>query len=68
MRTSLTTLQLRTIYIPRNTEDQDVGLVGGPDSVRPKREGGEVDVVIHSLTELPALFARHSEATEAARL
>lgn len=49
--------QLRTIYIPRETEDRGLpGLPDGPSSVRPKSEGGEVDVVISSLAELPGLF------------
>ena len=49
--------QLRTIYIPRETEDQGLpSLPDGPSSVKSKSDGGEVDVVISSLAELPGLF------------
>ncbi|GAA6061555.1 hypothetical protein JCM10212_001087 [Sporobolomyces blumeae] len=42
---------LKTIYIPRSTED--VGVEGGGSEVRPKHEGGEVDVVLkHGLEAL----------------
>lgn len=45
--------QLRTIYIPRPTEDvRNPDLPDGPSSVKPKSEGGPVDAVIHSFEEL----------------
>lgn len=45
-------LQLRTIYIPRKTEDK--GVEGGGPEVKAKKDGGEFDVVIRGLEELAA--------------
>ncbi|KAK7012599.1 Haloacid type II [Favolaschia claudopus] len=42
---------MRTIYIPRPGEDVGVG------EVKPKAEGGDVDVVVHSFEELVKLLA-----------
>jgi hypothetical protein len=51
--------KLRTIYVPRMTEDTDVaGLPDGPLSVKTKANGGEVDCIVHSLAELTGLFGR----------
>lgn len=43
-------IQLRTIYIPRKTEDK--GVEGGGLEVKAKKDGGEFDVVIRGLEEL----------------
>lgn len=54
---SAATHGIRTIYVPRITEDANMeSLPDGPFSVKTKAEGGEVDAVIHSLAELPTLF------------
>ncbi|KAF8207904.1 HAD-like domain-containing protein [Mycena galopus ATCC 62051] len=45
-------LGMRTIYIPRAGENP------GGKEVKPKVEGGEVDVVVESFTELAALLAQ----------
>jgi beta-phosphoglucomutase-like phosphatase (HAD superfamily) len=46
---------MRTVYVGRPTED-----VGVRDSVKSKADGGEVDVVVDSLTELAGLVASQS--------
>ncbi|KAL8286491.1 hypothetical protein RQP46_004508 [Phenoliferia psychrophenolica] len=46
---------MRTIYVPRHTEDKMIP--GGPESVKAKSEGGEVDAVAtEGLTQLCALL------------
>lgn len=44
---------MRTIYIPRETED----LEQDQSAIKGKAEGGEVDVVVKDLGELRGLFA-----------
>ncbi|KAH9917885.1 haloacid dehalogenase [Epithele typhae] len=43
---------MKTVYIPRATDD----LEEDKDNIKSKDEGGEVDLVIHSLEELAGLF------------
>ena len=43
---------MKTVYVRRPTEDVDV-----KDSVKSKREGGEVDVVVDSFEELAEFLA-----------
>lgn len=44
---------LKTVYVVRPTEDGGEG-----DKVKAKREGGEFDVVVRSITELADLVAK----------
>lgn len=45
--------QLKTIYIPRSTEDNPpIAREGEKEGIRGRQEGGEVDVVIAGLEEL----------------
>jgi beta-phosphoglucomutase-like phosphatase (HAD superfamily) len=46
---------MRTVYVRRPTED-----VGVRDSIKSKADGGEVDIVVDSLTELAGLVASRS--------
>lgn len=48
---------MKTIYVPRHTEDQAIEGFAGPDSVRGKAEGGEVDVVCKGIDLIPAALA-----------
>jgi FMN phosphatase YigB (HAD superfamily) len=41
-------LGLRTVYIPRSQEEADPH----PENIKSKGDGGEVDLVVSSLTEL----------------
>ncbi|KAF8077765.1 haloacid dehalogenase [Lyophyllum atratum] len=45
-------LGMRTVYIPRPNED----FSAGPDPVKTKAEGGEVDIIVSSLEELAGLL------------
>ncbi|KLO10028.1 haloacid dehalogenase [Schizopora paradoxa] len=47
---------MKTVYVRRPTEDVDVR-----DSVKPKSEGGDVDVVVDGLDELAALLKAANE-------
>lgn len=42
---------MKTIYIPRPHDD-----VGIQDNIKAKADGGDVDVVIRSFTDLEAIF------------
>ena len=42
---------MKTVYIPRSTDDLEVDKAG----IKSKAEGGEVDLVIHSLEELAGM-------------
>lgn len=44
-------IQLKTIYVPRTTEDQTVEGFK-PEDVKCKADGGEVDVVAHGLEDI----------------
>ncbi|KAF7354411.1 Haloacid type II [Mycena venus] len=48
-------LGMRTIYIPRPEEELEFPDVG---EVKPKTDGGSVDLVVHSFTELAGLLAQ----------
>ena len=50
-------LGLKTVYVRRPTED-----VAVQNAVRPKSEGGEVDVVVDSFTELVELLRASTAA------
>jgi FMN phosphatase YigB (HAD superfamily) len=51
--------QLKTIYVPRKTEDRtgNIENFDGPESVKRREDGGEVDSVITSFGELSSLAA-----------
>jgi hypothetical protein len=49
-------MQLKTIYIPRRTEDK--GVEGGGFDVKMKRDGGEIDVVLKNGLEELASYLR----------
>ncbi|EKM60182.1 uncharacterized protein PHACADRAFT_203446 [Phanerochaete carnosa HHB-10118-sp] len=60
-------LGVRTVYVRRETEDQEAVEGQGRlcDSVRPKSEGGDVDLVVESLDELVRVVERVKGAAAA---
>ena len=48
---------MKTIYIPRGDEQAGVG------EVKSKKDGGEVDLVIHSFTELADIIGPAKSST-----
>ena len=47
-------LGLRTVYIPRPQEEAEPN----PENIKSKADGGEVDLVVSSLTELADILSR----------
>jgi FMN phosphatase YigB (HAD superfamily) len=45
---------MKTIYVKRAAEEP----IANQEEVKPKSEGGEVDLVVDSFTELAAFFAQ----------
>jgi len=53
---SAAALGMRTIYVRRPKEDDVLDLIGG--DVKSKAEGGEVDIVVDSFTELAEVLEK----------